>query len=132
MSRSYFEISAKARSCRISRLFSVSVLLLHGLATGAIAQMPYFTNLKSALTNASENGRMVILYTGSRELCPGHDPKAFLFGSVLGTHLPLGARSNSYVVCEQFLTNAAHDARGEVSRAFLAEVSRYDALFTRY
>src|SRR4051794_32641362 len=110
MSLRHLGISAEAAGGGIPRLFSASVLLLHVVATGAMAQMPYFTNLNSALASASPNGRMVILYTGSRELCPGHDPRAFFFGSVLGTQLPIGARSNAYVVCEQFLTNAAYDA----------------------
>ena len=108
------------------------VLLVCLAAVGAAGQMPYFADLSSALASAKKNGRMVILYTGRTELCPGHDPKAFFFGSVLGTHLPLGARTNAYVVCEQFLVSPARDAGGELSSAFFAEASRYDALFTRY
>jgi hypothetical protein len=133
MSLAYLGVLAKGTGGGIfCRSLSIVFLLHVAAATGAIAEMPYFTNLNSALASAGTNGRMIILYTGSKELCPGHDPKAFFFGSVLGTHLPLGTRSNAYVICEQFLTNVAHDARGEPSRAFLAEVSRYDALFTRY
>ena len=108
------------------------VLLVCLVSTGAMAQLPYFTDFQFALDCARDNGKILILYTGSKELCPGQEPKAFFFGPVLAAHLPLGARSNAFVVCEQFLDQPSHEPNGGPSAMFVAEVFRYDALFTRY
>jgi hypothetical protein len=108
--------------------------LLAGIGFIAInvpADMPYVTNLNTALPLAKSSQRIVLLYTGRAELCRSNDPRLHL-ESIFKSHPKLAQRTNQYVVCEYFGYEAGKDANGQPSQGFFRDLRKLDALFDRY
>jgi hypothetical protein len=100
-------------------------------------KMPYFADLSFRAGQRQKkrpppNGES---YTpGRTELCPGHDPKAFFFGSVLGTAFAAGSAPptpTSFANCFFVLVSPARmPRRRAIVRLSSRRRPRYDALFT--
>jgi len=106
----------------------IAPLFTFRFAAGAPAPLVYLTNLDAALAFAKENGRTVILYTGRSSVCDGKEPRDYFFDFIVRNYPELGARSNVYLVCEQFIFSATND---DIA-VFLHKEKPRHALYARY
>jgi hypothetical protein len=101
------------------------------VAPSGPAQIPYTTNLNQAFAVASEQNRTIVLFTGRSVHCQGKTPHDYFFSSIASNYPGFLARSNRYVVCEQFMFTPDATNRA-LELQFMQETIKYGALFDRY
>lgn len=117
---------------RMMRSLRLSCAVAFFFAVRLAAEMPYVTNLNTALEIAKSNHLTVLFYSGRAEKCLSNSPPAQLFQRIFPNHPRLAARSNEFVVCEHFGYAPAKDATGGVHYAFSRDVQMLEPLFDRY